>query len=139
MPRRGQRPVQFACSKGQQCTAKSKRSGKRCRNYACQDRETCRMHGGTSRRGKEHPNYKTGRHSKVLRKIAQKFNRLLQRPVEVCIELYPDGFVETMEKPWPERWFATVTFPEHPLACRCAHKSASSKPPGGRSARIFVR
>jgi len=45
MPRRGQRPVQFDCTKGQQCTARSKRSGERCRNYACQDRETCRMHG----------------------------------------------------------------------------------------------
>ena len=100
MPRRGQRPVQFASSKGQQCTAKSKRSGKRCRNYACQDRETCRMHGGTgTARQRNIRNYKTGRHSKVLRKIAQKFNRLLAQAVEVRIELYPEGFVETMRSP----------------------------------------
>ena len=41
-----------------QCTAKSKRSGRQCRNYACRDRPTCRMHGGTSRRGPDHPNFK---------------------------------------------------------------------------------
>src|SRR5262249_4592658 len=49
-----------------QCAAKSKRSGARCRNYACRDRATCRMHGGRSRRGADHPNFRDGRHSKVL-------------------------------------------------------------------------
>ena len=31
-----------------QCTAKSKRSGERCKNPACKGRKTCRMHGGTN-------------------------------------------------------------------------------------------
>jgi hypothetical protein len=114
MPRRGQRHVQFACAKGQQCTAKSKRSGKRCRNYACQDRETCRMHGGTSKRGCEHWNYKTGEHSKVVRKAMKQFNSLLQRPMQVRIALYPEGFMETMATPWPERWFVIVDLCDWP-------------------------
>jgi hypothetical protein len=49
-----------------QCTAKSRRSGERCRNFACRNRPTCRMHGGRSRRGAEHPNYKNGAHSAIF-------------------------------------------------------------------------
>ena len=94
MPRHGQRPVQFACAKGGQCTAKSKRSGQRCRNYACKDRQTCRMHGGTSRRGRDHPNYKSGEYSKVFRKTIRDVNHLLRCPVSVRIAVYPESFDE---------------------------------------------
>ena len=77
------------------------------------------MHGGASKCGEQHWNFKTGRHSKVLRKIAQKFNRLLAQPVEVRIALYPDGFVETMEKPWPGALVRHGDFSGcAPLACR---------------------
>ena len=117
MPRRGQRPTQFACDKGKQCTAKSKRSGQRRRNYACKDRKTCRMHGGTSKRGLEHPNYKTGKYSKVTRNALKFLGKLLHHPFDVRIELYPEGLEETMETPWPERWFVHVNFDgwPHPI------------------------
>jgi hypothetical protein len=70
------------------------------------------MHGGTSRRGTEHWNFKTGEHSKVVRKTMKKIGSLFQRPIQVRIALYPEGFVETMAKPWPERWFVLVSFPD---------------------------
>jgi hypothetical protein len=52
-----------------QCTAKSKRSGERCKNYACRGRGTCRMHGGKSPRGIGHPNTKHGMYSKGIAAI----------------------------------------------------------------------
>ncbi len=115
MPRHGQRPAQYDCDKGQQCTAKSKRSGGRCRNYACQDRETCRMHGGTSKRGREHWNYQTGLHSKDLRKASKIIGKMLHRPVEVRIAVYPETFEEWAEKKLEglkkgRRYFAAVNY-----------------------------
>ena len=111
MPRHGQRPLQFDCYEGAQCTARSKLSGQRCRNYACQGRHTCRMHGGTSRRGLDHPNYKSGKYSTVLRGAVGKFRRLLKRPVKVLLALYPEGLRETLSKPRHERYFVTIEFP----------------------------
>jgi hypothetical protein len=70
------------------------------------------MHGGTSKRGREHPNYKTGQPSKVTRKALKFFNSLLHRPVQVRICLYPEGLIETMEKPRQERYFVLVSFPD---------------------------
>lgn len=49
-----------------QCTAKSKRSGERCKAQAVRGRTTCRMHGGTHPVGALAPQYKHGRYSKVL-------------------------------------------------------------------------
>lgn len=40
-----------------QCTAKAKSTGKRCSNPAVRGRTVCRLHGGKSLRGAEHPNY----------------------------------------------------------------------------------
>ena len=48
------------------CTAKSKRSGQKCRNKPVKGRTVCRMHGGKSLRGIAHPNYKEGRYAKDL-------------------------------------------------------------------------
>lgn len=48
------------------CKAKSKRSGKQCRNQPIVGRETCRMHGGTSRIGPLNENYKHGLYSAYL-------------------------------------------------------------------------
>jgi hypothetical protein len=70
------------------------------------------MHGGTSRRGREHWNYKTGEHSKVVRKTMKEISSLFHRPVQVRIALYPAGFMETMAKPRQERYFVIVNFPD---------------------------
>ena len=55
-----------------QCTATSKQSGKRCKNAPSIGRETCRFHGGTAKRGIDHPAIQNavsktpGGHSKYL-------------------------------------------------------------------------
>lgn len=49
-----------------QCTATSKRSGKRCRNPPMDGRAVCRMHGGKSPRGLAHPSTTHGGYSKDL-------------------------------------------------------------------------
>lgn len=49
-----------------QCTAKSKRTGERCKSKAVTGREVCRMHGGKSLAGIASPTFKTGRWSKHL-------------------------------------------------------------------------
>jgi hypothetical protein len=67
------------------------------------------MHGGTSKRGREHPNFKTGKHSKVTRKVLKDLSKLLNRPVQVRVCLYPEGIMETMEKPRPERYFVMLS------------------------------
>ncbi len=50
-----------------QCSAKSKRSGKRCLNNAVLTSNVCRMHGFSPKdkvkRGEEHPNYSNGQRS----------------------------------------------------------------------------
>jgi len=84
------RPAEFNF----QCKAKCKRSGVRCKNYRCRGRETCRMHGGTSRRGAEHHNFKHGKHSKVLAEVRRKFVRWLQRPIEFNVLLFPKALEE---------------------------------------------
>jgi hypothetical protein len=79
------RPPEFQ----RQCSARSKRSGCRCRNYACRDQAVCRMHGAGSRRGADHPNFRTGKFSKVARQAWEKLGRLFQRPVQVSVLLFP--------------------------------------------------
>jgi len=49
-----------------QCTAKSKRSGERCKARAMTGREVCYMHGGKSLRGAAAPAFKNGRYSRYL-------------------------------------------------------------------------
>lgn len=49
-----------------QCTAKSKRSGERCKRAAAPGRKVCYVHGGKTPRGPALPQFKTGRYSKYL-------------------------------------------------------------------------
>lgn len=49
-----------------QCTAKSKRSGQRCRGDAMVGKNVCYFHGGKSLSGPANPAYRTGRYSTVL-------------------------------------------------------------------------
>lgn len=69
-----------------QCTAKSKRSGQRCKNWSCKNRTVCRFHGGRStgpktpegRKASAAANLKDGEYSLgVLKK------RLLERYIEL--------------------------------------------------------
>lgn len=46
------------------CKAKSKRTGQRCHARAMRGQDVCYHHGGKSRRGIAHPNYKHGYYSK---------------------------------------------------------------------------
>lgn len=49
-----------------QCTAKSKRTGERCRRQAVPGMTVCASHGGKSLAGPASPRFKTGRYSKYL-------------------------------------------------------------------------
>lgn len=49
-----------------QCTAKSKRSGKRCRMWAIKGSSRCRMHYGKLRKGFSSPLAKSGKYSKYI-------------------------------------------------------------------------
>ncbi len=51
---------------GRQCTARSKRTGERCRRPVTPGRTTCRMHGGKTPRGPAAPSFRHGRYSTVL-------------------------------------------------------------------------
>ena len=51
-----------------QCTAKSKRSGERCRQWAMHGMTVCYMHGGASHKSIGTPRLKHGRYSKYLPK-----------------------------------------------------------------------
>ena len=46
------------------CNAKT-RSGKPCQKFTLIGKSRCRLHGGLSLSGREHPNYKHGRRSKA--------------------------------------------------------------------------
>lgn len=49
-----------------QCTAKSKRSGQRCRKHAMRGRTVCLAHGGRTPRGTSSPHFRHGRYSRSL-------------------------------------------------------------------------
>lgn len=49
-----------------QCTAKSKRTGERCRRQAMIGMTVCYMHGGKSRKGIDAPNFRHGRYSRYM-------------------------------------------------------------------------
>ena len=49
-----------------QCTAKSKRSGERCKNRPARGRSVCHIHGGKSLSGVASATYQNGRYSKYL-------------------------------------------------------------------------
>lgn len=48
------------------CSAKSKRSGERCKRHASIGRTVCRMHGGATPRGVDHPSWRGKGYSKDL-------------------------------------------------------------------------
>jgi hypothetical protein len=56
------------------------------------------MHGGKSKRGSEHWNYRTGRHSKDVREAGAMIGRFLERPVEVRVQLFPRPLDEIAAK-----------------------------------------
>jgi hypothetical protein len=58
--------MQFGDENQPQCTAKSKRSGKQCKNPPMSGMRVCRMHGGKSLKGYESPRFVHGRLSKHL-------------------------------------------------------------------------
>jgi hypothetical protein len=93
-----------------QCSAKRKRSGCRCKNYACRGRGACRMHGGKSLSGCNHPNFRHGRCSKVLRKLPP---LLKPRPVAVEVLLFPRPLEEIKWKAGREPLRGLVVPPEH--------------------------
>src|SRR5262249_26023646 len=94
-----------------QCAAKSKRSGERCRNYACRGRDTCRMHGGKSKRGKDHWNFRNGLHNKDVREAGEMIGWLLRRPVGVRVVLHPESLEERVIKAGGQRYAGYVVFP----------------------------
>lgn len=49
-----------------QCTATSKRSGKRCRKPAMRGRSVCMSHGGKTPRGVDSPHFQHGRYSRSI-------------------------------------------------------------------------
>lgn len=63
-----------------QCTAKSKRSGERCKKLAIVGRNTCRNHGGKTPRGPLSVHYKTGRYSKLPVNLRDGFEAALSDP-----------------------------------------------------------
>src|SRR5262249_54293623 len=89
MPRSGQRPFDTAFSPIQ-CTAHSKRTGKRCRNFCIRGRSVCKFHGGRSLRGQAHPNYKNGIYCKDTKEAAKMLAHFLERPIEVKVVLWQE-------------------------------------------------
>lgn len=49
-----------------QCAAKTKQTGKRCKKSVTPGREVCRLHGGATPRGIDSPHFKHGRYSKAM-------------------------------------------------------------------------
>jgi hypothetical protein len=56
------------------------------------------MHGGKSKRGKEHWNYRNGVHSKDVKEAGEMMGRFFDRPVEVRVVLYPETLEEIAAK-----------------------------------------
>lgn len=64
-----------------QCTAKSKRSGERCKRHATPGHNVCYIHGGKSLVGVAHPGLKTGRYSKHLpTRLGERYEAALKDP-----------------------------------------------------------
>jgi hypothetical protein len=69
------------------------------------------MHGGKSKRGKEHWNYQKGLHSKDVKEAGAMMGRLLKRPVDVRVVLHPEPFEERVNKAGRQRYTGYVVFP----------------------------
>jgi hypothetical protein len=97
-----------------QCTAHSKRTGERCRNYALKDRSVCKFHGGRSRRGVDHPNFRHGLRVKNTPGLA--LARLLNRPIVVRVMVFPRPLYEiASEIRVPHRTLETLASPSESL------------------------
>jgi hypothetical protein len=72
------------------------------------------MHGGKSKRGKEHWNYQKGLHSKDVKEAGAMMGRLFHRPVEVRLVLYPETLEEIAAKVGRgQRLHGLTVKPEH--------------------------
>ncbi|MES2465349.1 MAG: HGGxSTG domain-containing protein [Armatimonadota bacterium] len=66
---------------GTRCSAKSKRSGERCKRWAVNRRSVCPFHGGKSLTGVAHPNFLHGRYSRHLpSRLSDGYEAALQEP-----------------------------------------------------------
>lgn len=77
-----------------QCSAHSKRTGERCKNYAVRGKNVCRFHGGRSKGAPKNNKYalKTGEHEKIL------LETLDQDEKEYYFAILPDPIKECEEK-----------------------------------------
>lgn len=74
-----------------QCTAKSKRSGKRCLKWAIRGRNTCHMHGGKgngplTKKGKERARkaaFRHGAYTKEAKKLHQDAMDLIRKSKDI--------------------------------------------------------
>ena len=86
----------------QQCTAKSKQSGERCKNWASRGMKVCHIHGGKTPRGIAAPTFKNGRYSKHLpTRLTEKYEASLKDPrlLELRDEIaLTDGRLEDLLK-----------------------------------------
>ena len=65
----------------QRCTAKSKQSGERCKNWASVGMKVCHIHGGKTPRGMAAPAFKNGRYSKHLpTRLTERYEASLKDP-----------------------------------------------------------
>jgi hypothetical protein len=72
------------------------------------------MHGGKSKRGKDHWNYRTGLYSKDVKEASEMMARVLQRSVEVRVVLYPETLEEIAAKVGRgQRLHGLIVKPEH--------------------------
>ena len=68
------------------CTAKSKRSGERCKRAASLGRNVCAIHGGKSPRGVASASFRHGRYSKALpHRLLHDFDELRSDPELVSL------------------------------------------------------
>ena len=68
------------------CGAKT-RSGNPCQKPPLQGKTKCRLHGGLSLAGKDHPNYKHGQATKAYRKQLAEGNAVIKHLEFMLIEL----------------------------------------------------
>lgn len=80
-----------AMKSARQCTARSKRSGERCKNPAAFGCKTCRMHGArrpkSIKRGEDHPLYVDGQGTKEARLDSKKTSEQLKQVKTVLKKL----------------------------------------------------